>query len=311
LLNYQVCEFLKAMEIDHILSEYFQDEHTFLKKMVETWPKEKEDFLGFFTCLPSVEKRGAMVIKTSKLSLGVNTDCFLFVFSFLLDLELDIVESLVLKTFFFRRAVEIEDEKIVSTLITFNFVPTDYKFQSRIIRADSSLLKEAEKFELETIKQVVNISANLLHRDKNRQFLKEFIKIPFINKQVNFYKLVKDNSNSCVRLNKAKFFIAAADDKFGQVFIDSAKSLVSKFLIKNIGDLVFMVEYGGRKIDRLLNSCKDYSAETVFRLLVRNIKFETRKLELVSSMKQYIGDLKKSLLLFFPSDLIPIILGFF
>ena len=99
------------------------------------------------------------------------------------------------------------------------------------------------------------------------------------------------------------------EEKLGQVFIDTATDHRLLWPTKNIDNLIFLIRHGGTKIDRVCSEALHDGINNFFRLLVRQVQFETSQQELLNSASRYLEGLTKFFFDVLPvADLVYIIL---
>jgi hypothetical protein len=289
------------------------EEVVFLSDIVETWSENDEEEKGksnvgqdkFLNLLTKENgyKKQRLLTKLVYLAANSNkTNCFATIFPHFLKTYQEVSKSA-----FGNAKIDLhfisttnKNDRIISLLSKNNFLPHGHELRSQIINYDSSLLNV---FDGKTINQVVKISLQLFHREENRQFLKKFIAANINNFDFNAW-IVKYCSPSDEEedFEKAKLFIEIGhnsygdEKKFGQVFIKNAWNRgLSRS--KRIDNLIFLIDHGGKEIDRIFScSTKEEIFERFFQLTVRKIEFKTNEIELLNRVVEFINGLRNQLL---------------
>jgi hypothetical protein len=283
----------------------YELETDFLNKIVNEWSENsKAKFFNFINNSDQGKQR--LVIRLSTISVRENkTDCFIFIFPHLMENVANIIVAVgYWKTDFHFHASVNENDRILSVLIENKFVPKDHEFRHQVIHCDETILSLFQNCLMDDseirvlIKKVVDISLNLFHRSRNRQFLEKLFNISVVKSNFNFHNRIVQYSYSDKKevIDIVKFFIIVGHtEKLGQFFIDQAINSGLRWPTQNIDNLIFLIEHGGTKIDRVLSvldSEKDKLFDVFFQLTVRKIKFETQDEKLLTKVKQFLASIK-------------------
>lgn len=282
----------------------------FLIKVLDTWPKKVGDFFEYLDLLNrenSVDgKRQQLVIFSQMLKKTIRKkkqnffrDCF----PTFVKWSSTSTALARLKSSLYRVAVETENTEALSILSKHNFLPRDQEFIAQVICGDQALFRDLEQPQVDgetshganewTEKKcgrAVGISYRLRHRLVNINFLNKLLTFPSLKKSFDFASIVKRGAWSMADkfIEESKFFMERGDpvDKLGQVFIDSATYHRLLWPTSHIDNLLFLVRHGGTKIDRV---CSDF--DNFFRLVVRQVGFETGRQELLIAVRQHLDGL--------------------
>jgi hypothetical protein len=199
--------------------------------------------------------------------------------------------------------------------------------------------EETRKWLITNMERVIDLSRHFIHRPVNQTFLKAFLSVPLIKDKIDFYARVKQQNCTSSADEKSmilmKIFIEVGDSsdynyyfdrtkykmdgndsqhdmqRLGQVFINLASSNILSLLTNRIDSLIFLIEHGGTKIDRVLQFRKRELDEIFLQLIVRKIEFETKYLQLFQQVENLVKELQKMLEEIFCKDVVSIILDFF
>jgi hypothetical protein len=110
-------------------------------------------------------------------------------------------------------------------------------------------------------------------------------------------------------MDRIKFFIEASgqgtcDNKrkninLAQLFIDTVFKSASMWPTENINNLIFLIKFGGTRIDPVVSffrgDARERSFEIFFQLVARKIKFETQDKKLLANVEQFLSSIKMQL----------------
>ena len=196
----------------------------FLQDVVDNFLQDRKSneskFLDFISTEKDVLKRFSTITKllTSISSTspgdGKNKDCFLFILPYFMNFN-DESKSMFEnhKIGFHQYAVVNLLEEVCNMLLHYNFLPQSHELRARIINCDSKLFTSFislnEKEELSTKeksmeKLILDISTSLFHRKENREFLRNFLNIPVVKNNFDFFGNVSTSSLSDEGCNSSR-----------------------------------------------------------------------------------------------------------